>query len=199
MFTSPTQIKHRIFMPLGLPAAFLYALLMFFLKEKFYCLGITDCRVWGSFASEIIFSISSVGLFSLVIADALYRTPIKFRTSKLLAIVFGLFLIIGTIITFAIYTKTTSDYIETKDINAVLSFLLPTRIEWNQVIAAGKNFQGNLRTTNIKYRYCLMFPYIVLNNKSAVALLGAASDYSLIDYLKNNRNLKEAITYNECY
>lgn len=195
---SPTQIKSRFYMLFGFPVAIIYALLVSYFKESYYCFGISDCRVWGSFPTIAILGISSVGLFGVIISDSLSKNPIKLRLNKLLVSFFGIILIIGTLLSFFTYVKTTSEYLETYDPLLILSGYSPIKIKWDQITNAGMNYQGQY-STNVRYRYCYMFPYIVLQNKSMLTLNGAAGDYSLVYFLRDQKKLTEAFSYHECY
>lgn len=196
---SPTQIKSRFYMLLGFPVAFLYAFLMFYIKETYYCFGVENCQVWGSFSSKALFALSSFGIFGLVLSDSLSKKPIKFRISKLLGWFFGIVLVLISSLAFLTYVKTTPKYLETYDPVLMLNGYPPFRIKWDEIESVGVNYQGDLDTTNIIYRYCYMFPYVVLQNKSMLTLNAAAGDYSLLDYLINQRGITKAFSYNECY
>lgn len=196
---SPTQIKSRFYMLLGFPLAFLYALLMFHIKETYYCFGIENCQVWGSFSSKALFALSSFSIFGLVLSDSLSKKPIKFRISKLLGWFFGIILVLISSLAFLTYVKTTPKYLETYDPVLMLNGYSPLSIKWDEIESVGVNYQGDLNTTNRRYRYCYMFPYVVLQNKSMLTLNAASGDYSLLDYLINQRGITKAFSYNECY
>lgn len=196
---SPTQIKSRFYMLLGFPLAFAYAYLMFQLKETYYCFGIEDCKLWGSFASKALFALSSFGIFGVILSDSLSKKPVKLRVSKLLGWFFGIVLVLISAVSFFTYVKTTPEYLETYDPALMLNGYPPLRIKWDEIKSVGVNYQGDLNTTNRRYRYCYMFLYVVLQNKSMLTLNAAAGDYSLLDYLINQRGITKAFSYNECY
>lgn len=195
---SPTEIKSRFYMLLGFPLAVLYAYLMFFIKESYYCFGAEECKVWGSFASKFLFALSSFGIFGVILSSSLSRKPIKFRFNKLLGTFFGIVLILVSYVGFSSYVKTTPSYIETYDPLLMMNGYSPIKIPWNEVTSAGMNYQGQY-STNRSQRYCYMFPYIVLKDKSMFTLNAAAGDYSLVSFLKNEKKLMEAFSYHECY
>lgn len=198
---SPTQIKSRFymfFMLLGFPLAFLYAFLMFHLKESYYCFGVQDCKLWGSFASKALFMLSSFGIFGVILSDSLSRKPVKFRISKLLGWFFGIVLILISSISFITYVKTTPEYLETRDPVLMLNGYPTLKLKWSEISSVGMNYQGRY-STNERYRYCYMFPYVVLQNKSMLTLNAAAGDYSLVYFLRDQKKLTEAFLYHECY
>lgn len=134
-------------MLLGFPLAFLYAFLMFYIKETYYCFGVENCQVWGSFSSKALFALSSFGIFGLVLSDSLSKKPIKFRISKLLGWFFGIVLVLISSLAFLTYVKTTPKYLETYDPVLMLNGYPPFRIKWDEIESVGVNYQGDLDTT----------------------------------------------------
>ncbi|OGY07896.1 MAG: hypothetical protein A2782_04770 [Candidatus Blackburnbacteria bacterium RIFCSPHIGHO2_01_FULL_43_15b] len=134
----------------------------------------------------------------MILSDSLSRKPVKLRISKLFGWFFGVVLILISSVGFLTYVKTTPEYIETRDPVLMLNGYPPLKIKWSEIASAGMNYQGRY-STNRNYRYCYMFPYVVLHNKSMPTLNAAAGDYSLVYFLRDQKKLTEAFSYHECY
>lgn len=184
-----TRFVGAIILILSLPFIIPYALLINYFRDVYLCSGLEDCKVWGSdFLYSILYGLTGGLLIWYLILKYInlfvYRNQKKSRANIFIIFFLLTVAVIGVVIGFTIYTRTTKDYLEISD--PLYFGLTSVRLKYDEISGVGKKFQ-NFYIGNIQRQQglCRITPYIVLKDQSVILLRGAIGDHSFIEYLRN--------------
>lgn len=191
MFWYP-RFGGAVILLITLPFIIPYVLFLNYIKNLYLCQGIQNCVVWGSdFMFAILFGMTGIlpiwYLVQKVIDLQLYRNRKRFKINLLFFLPLIAVAVVGILIGFKVYVKSTENYIEISDpLNIGLT---PLRLEYSQITGVGKTYSYMFS----RNRACKMTPYITLKDKSVIILPGAMDDFSFINYLQKDKNIPNSI------